>query len=90
METVKVSTKGEIVIPKALREAVNIHAGTELIISTITDGLKLTPAIQIKPTKVEDGLGLLAKPGRKKLSEAEVKRRIGTMLNARDNVTKTR
>ena len=84
METVKVSSKGQIVIPKALREAGNIQAGTELIISAIADGLMLTPAQRIKPTKVADGLGMLAKPGRKKLSDAEVKAAVDYMVsNAR-------
>jgi AbrB family looped-hinge helix DNA binding protein len=90
METVKVSSKGQIVIPKALREAGHIHAGTELIISAIADGLMLIPAQRIKPTKVADGLGMLAEPDRKKLSDAEVKRRIATMLKMRDEATKTR
>jgi AbrB family looped-hinge helix DNA binding protein len=90
METVKVSSKGRIVIPKALREAGHIQAGTELIFSAIADGLVLTPAQRIKPTKVADGLGMLAKPHPKKPSDAEVKRRIGTMLKIRDEATKTR
>jgi AbrB family looped-hinge helix DNA binding protein len=90
METVKVSSKGQIVIPKAMREAGHIQAGTELIISAIADGLMLTPAQRIKPTKVVDGLGMLARPDRKKLSAAEAKRRIGAMLKSRDEATKTR
>ena len=90
IETVKVSSKGQIVIPKALREAGNIQAGTELIISAIADGLMLTPAQRIKPTKVADGLGMLAKPSRKKPSDAEVKRRIGAMLKHRDDAAKSR
>jgi AbrB family looped-hinge helix DNA binding protein len=90
METVKVSSKGQIVIPKALRKASHIQPGTELIISAVADGLMLTPAKRIKPTKVADGLGMLAKPQRKKLSDAEVKRRIGAMLKVRDEATKTR
>ncbi len=90
METVRVSSKGQIVIPKALREAGHIKAGTELIISAIADGFMLTPARRIKPTRVADGLGMLAKPDRKKLSDAEVKRRIGVMLRTRDEAAKTR
>ena len=90
MEIVKVSSKGQIVIPKALREAGHIQAGTELIISAIADGLMLTPAKRITPTKVADGLGMLAKPSRKKLSDAKVKRRIGATLMIRDEATKTR
>lgn len=90
METVKVSSKGQIVIPKALREARNIQAGTELIISATADGLMLTQARVTKPTKVADGLGMLAMSSRKKLSDADVKRRIGAMLEVQDEATKTR
>jgi len=90
METVKVSSKGQIVIPKALREAGHIRTGTELMIFATTDGLMLAPARRTKPTKVADGLGMLAKPGRKKLSDAEVKRRIGAMLKHRDDAAKSR
>ena len=90
METVKVSSKGQIVIPKAMREAGHIQAGTELVIYAIADGLMLTPAQRIKPTKVADGLGMLARPSRKILSDAEVKRRIGAMLRIRDEATRTR
>ena len=43
----------------------------------------LTPTQLIKPTKVADGLGMLAKPNRKKLSDAKVKRRIGALLKLR-------
>ncbi|MGP1677266.1 MAG: hypothetical protein ACTS6J_08930 [Burkholderiales bacterium] len=45
---------------------------------------------RIKPTKVAHGLGMLAKPQRKKLSDAEVKRRIGAMLKTQDEATKIR
>lgn len=90
METVKVSSKGQIVIPKALREAGNIQAGTELIISAIADGFMLTSPRRAKPTRVADGLGMLAKSSRKRLSDAEVKRRIGAMLKVQDDATKTR
>ena len=42
----------------------------------------------VKPTKVADGLGMLARPGRKKLSDAGVKKRIGDMLALLDDATK--
>jgi hypothetical protein len=51
---------------------------------------KLPPAHGIEPTEVADGLGMLAEPDRKRLSDAEVKRRIGAMLKIRDEATKTR
>ena len=90
MNIVKVSSKGQIVIPKALREAGRIETGTELIISAVGDGLMLTPAHRIKRTTVADGLGMLAKSGRKRLSEDETKRRISAALGLRDAATRTR
>ena len=59
--------------PRSIKPALG---GSRTGISPRT-GLILTPAQRIKPTKVADGLGALAKPYRKKLSDAEVKRRIG-------------
>ncbi len=59
-------------------------------VNAIAGRLSLRPAQQIKPTKVADGLGMLAKRGRKKLSDGEVKRRIGAMLKNQDEATKTR
>ncbi len=89
MEIVKVSSKGQIVIPKSLRDAGNITAGTELVISAVADGLMLTAAKRVEPTRVRDGLGLVAKPGRKKLSDHVVKRRIGALLESQDDATKS-
>jgi hypothetical protein len=43
-----------------------------------------------RPANVADGLGMLAKPDRKMLSDAEVKRRIGAMLKIRDEAAKSR
>ena len=37
-----------------------------------------------------DGVGMLAKPGRKRLTDTEVKRRIGATFKIRDEATKTR
>ena len=90
METVKVSSKGQIVIPKAMREAGRIQSGTELTISAVADGLFLAPARKIAPTKVSDGLGLLSKSGRRKMADTEEKQRIREMLKLRDEATKTR
>ena len=90
VETVKVSSKGQIVIPKAMRDAGQIQAGMELTICAVADGLVLTPTRKIKPTKVADGLGLLSKAGRRKISDAEEKRRIDAILKIRDDATKSR
>ncbi|MFN0318014.1 MAG: AbrB/MazE/SpoVT family DNA-binding domain-containing protein [Burkholderiales bacterium] len=90
METVRVSSKGQIVIPKALREAFDIVPGTQFVISAEGDEIRLRPAPAFSPTRVAEGLGLLAKKGRKRLDEVVTKRTIGAMLAKRDRATKAK
>ncbi len=90
METVKVSSKGQIVIPKTIRESRHIKTGTEFVISTVGDELRLTPAPAFKKTSLKNAAGILRRLGRKYLSEVRTKRAIGRMLETRDNATKAR
>jgi AbrB family looped-hinge helix DNA binding protein len=88
METVRVSSKGQIVIPKQLRAAFDIVPGTQFVISAEGDEIRLRPAPVFARTRAADGLGLLAKSGRKKLSDEEIKQRIAKSLLRRDRATK--
>jgi len=88
MDTVKLSSKGQIVIPKAIREAQHLAAGTEFFISCIEGEIRLAPAPTYPKTKVEDGLGMLARKGRRRLGNEETRRAIGSMLKDRDEATK--
>jgi AbrB family looped-hinge helix DNA binding protein len=90
METVKVSSKGQIVIPKELRDAFDIVPGTQFVISADGDEIRLRPAPAFTRTRAADGLGLLARKGRGQLSDEEVQRRIAAQLGKRDRATKTR
>ena len=90
METVKVSSKGQIVIPKALRESRHIKTGTEFVISTVGDELRLTPAPAFEKTSLKNAAGILHRPGRKYLGEEKTKRAIGKMIETLDKVTKAR
>lgn len=90
METVTVSSKGQIVIPKALRKAFDIVRGTQFVISAEGDGIRLRPASIFKPTRAADGLGLLAGKGRKQLDDEQTKRAIAVMLAKRDRGAKAR
>ncbi len=69
METVKISRKVQIVIPKELRESLHIKTGTEFIISTVGNELRLTPALVFENTLLKNAAGILQRPGRKYLSE---------------------
>lgn len=85
METVRVSSKGQIVIPKRLRAAFHIEAGSELAIFVAGDEIHLRQAEQRFPrTDVAAGLGLLAKVGRAAPAEAEIKSAVGALLKRRN------
>jgi AbrB family looped-hinge helix DNA binding protein len=89
METVKVSSKGHILIPKAIRESKQIKAGTEYILSITGEELHLTPVPKIAETTLEEAAGILANPKREALSEEETSLRIKSMLKAQDEATKS-
>jgi len=88
METVKLSSKGQIVIPKEIRETQHLTAGTEFFVTCVQGEIRLTPAPVYPKTKVGDGLGMLARKGRGRLSDDETMRAIGGMLKERDEATK--
>lgn len=87
MDTVKVSSKGQIVIPKAIRESRNITTGTEFVIRAVGDELRLTPAPAVRQTSIEDAAGILHRPGRKHLGEEQTRRALGELIGARDRAT---
>jgi AbrB family looped-hinge helix DNA binding protein len=57
MDRVRLSTKGQIVIPSDVRTRHRWEAGTELILEDQGDALVLRAAKPFAPTRVEDGLG---------------------------------
>jgi AbrB family looped-hinge helix DNA binding protein len=80
--TTTVSTKGQVILPKAIRERRRWRAGTRLVVEDTADGVLLKPAPLFAPTRPEDVAGMLAYTGRPKTLEemdaaitAEVKRR---------------
>jgi len=90
METVKVSGKGQILLPKMIREACSIRPGAEFVISIVGDEIHLKPAQPvIIPTTVAAGRGLLADKVRKSLTDPEIRERIAAKLKALDAATKS-
>ncbi|MBV9585314.1 MAG: AbrB/MazE/SpoVT family DNA-binding domain-containing protein [Alphaproteobacteria bacterium] len=80
--TTTVSTKGQVILPKAIRERRKWSAGTRLLVEETTDGVLLKPAPVFRPTRHQDVAGMLAYTGPAKTIEemdaaieAEVKRR---------------
>lgn len=89
MEIVKLSTKGQLVIPKEIRKAHHLAVGTEFAVSFVGDEIRLTPLPMFPRTTVADAAGLLAKRGSKGMSEAKSRARINKTLNARDSATRS-
>ena len=61
--TTKVSTKGQVILPKAIRERRGWKAGTRLVVEETPDGLLLKQAPLFPPTRPEDVYGMLYRPG---------------------------
>ena len=80
--TTTVSTKGQVILPKAIRERRNWPAGTRLVVEETADGVLLRAAPVFAPTRPEDVAGMLAYRGPPKTLDemdaaitTEVKRR---------------
>lgn len=66
METTRLSEKGQIVIPKRVRETHGWEAGIEFLIEELEDGVKLKPVKPFKETTIKDVLGCTNYNGPKK------------------------
>jgi AbrB family looped-hinge helix DNA binding protein len=54
METTKISSKGQVVIPKSLRMAHHWEAGQELVVIDVGDGILFKPKSPFKETNIND------------------------------------
>lgn len=75
MDTTRLSSKGQVIIPKAVREAHGWAEGLEFVIEDLPDGIVLRPAKLFPATKVEDVYGCLSYTGEPKTID-EMKRGI--------------
>ncbi len=88
METVKLSSKGQIVIPKEVRETYRLATGMEFTVEFVGDEIRLKPLPIFPPSTVAQGAGLLAKSRRKRLSERETDLAIGDLIRSSDEAAK--
>ena len=54
METTKISSKGQVVIPKSLRVAHHWEAGQELVVVDVGDGVLFKPRSPFKETDINE------------------------------------
>ena len=70
--TTTVSTKGQVILPKAIREQRRWPAGTRLTVEETADGVLLRAVPVFAPTRMEDVFGSLRGTGAPKtLAEME-------------------
>lgn len=64
----RVSTKGQVILPKAIRDKRKWTAGTELTVEETSEGVLLKPTPIFAPTRVDQVAGMLR--GRSPLGRA--------------------
>ena len=67
--TTTVSTKGQVILPKAIRSKRRWDPGTRLIVEDTPQGVLLKSAPLFKPTRPEDVFGMLKYKGKPKTVE---------------------
>ena len=66
METTKLSSKGQIILPKSIRAAHNWDAGVEFAIEDTHNGILLRPLKPFPSTRLKDVYGCAAYRGQAK------------------------
>jgi AbrB family looped-hinge helix DNA binding protein len=74
LETTRLSTKGQVIIPKSLRETLRWRPGQELEVIETKEGLLLRPKGPFEPARLEDVAGMLGKVPR--FTEAQIKAKL--------------
>ncbi len=71
METTRLSSKGQVIIPKAIRASHRWESGLELVVIDTGDGVLLKPKAPFEESVLEDVAGCLKRP-QKALSLDEI------------------
>jgi AbrB family looped-hinge helix DNA binding protein len=82
MKTTKLSSKGQVVLPKPVRDARSWKPGTELAVEETTDGILLRPLRPFPTTSINEVFGYLKYSGRAKTLR-EMEKAIGRGVRAR-------
>jgi AbrB family looped-hinge helix DNA binding protein len=69
VETTKLSSKGQVIIPKHIRESHHWEAGLELQVIEIEAGILLKPKAPFEKTSISDVAGCLQYSGPRKTDE---------------------
>lgn len=61
--TTTVSTKGQVILPKEVRDRRQWRPGTRLVVEETAEGVLLRPASRFAPTRPDEVAGMLAYAG---------------------------
>ena len=79
MTTTKLSSKGQVIIPKAIRSNHQWKSGQELVVIETDDGILLKPVTKFSETSLDDVAGCLPHHG-PPLSIQDMDQAIGTAV----------
>lgn len=76
MLTTRLSSKGQVIIPKEIRATCHWSPGLELEVIDTEDGILLKPLAPFQASSLEDVAGCLRREGKARLSQEEITRAI--------------
>jgi AbrB family looped-hinge helix DNA binding protein len=82
METTRLSTKGQIILPKNIRAARALRPGTVFTVEETTDGILLRPARRFPESHLDEVVGCL-RSRRKPINPAQIQSAIGREVQRR-------
>lgn len=83
METTTLSSKGQVVIPKTIRDDARVSAGSLFEVRYVEGEIRLRAVPAVAASALEEVAGCLARPGHKPLSHAQTQAIIKARLKAR-------
>ncbi len=86
METITLSSKGQLVIPKAVRQSAQLAPGDVLSVRYVDGEIRLKPVTVVMPTSLAEVAGCLAQPGQKPLGQAQTQAAIKARLKLKFKV----
>lgn len=86
MDTATLSVKGQIVIPKRLRQTAQVSFGDEFAISFSNGEIRLRPLHSKKQSALELVAGCMARPQRAMMGDAETKVAIKAKLKVKYSI----
>ena len=69
MEKTRLSSKGQVILPKAVRQARDWPPGTEFSVEMVDEGVLLRPLKPVAATRLEDVFGCLRYEGPAKTAD---------------------